>query len=40
MLCTMMSPLTPFFTELMYQNLRLVIVDAPASVHYLMMPYP
>lgn len=38
MLCTMMSPLTPFFTELMYRNLRQVIVNAPASVHYLMMP--
>ena len=38
MLSRMMSPLTPFFTELMYQNLRRVIVDAPASVHYLMMP--
>jgi isoleucyl-tRNA synthetase len=38
MLSRMMSPLTPFFTELMYQNLRRVIADAPASVHYLMMP--
>ena len=38
MLARMMSPLTPFFTELMYQNLRRVIPEAPASVHYLMMP--
>jgi len=38
MLCRMMAPLTPFFCELMYQNLRNAIPDAPASVHFMMIP--
>jgi len=38
MLCRMMAPLTPFFTELVYQNLRRAIPDAPASIHFLMIP--
>jgi isoleucyl-tRNA synthetase len=38
MLCRMMAPLTPFFAEHVYQNLRRVIPDAPASVHFLMIP--
>jgi isoleucyl-tRNA synthetase len=38
MLCRMMAPLTPFFAEHVYQNLRRAILDAPASVHFLMIP--
>ncbi|EOD13546.1 hypothetical protein EMIHUDRAFT_427789 [Emiliania huxleyi CCMP1516] len=38
MLCRMMAPLTPFFAEHVYQNLRRVVPDAPASVHFLMIP--
>ena len=38
MLCRMMAPLAPFFTELMYQNLRKVIPGAAESVHFLMIP--
>jgi len=37
-LCRIMAPLTPFFCELMYQNLRKVIPDAPKSIHYMMIP--
>ena len=38
MLCRMMAPLTPFFCELMYRNLRRAVPDAAASVHFLMIP--
>jgi len=38
MLCRMMAPLTPFFTELIFQNLRRAIPDAPQSIHFLMIP--
>tara|TARA_B100000524_G_scaffold273327_1_gene151174 strand:- start:356 stop:2029 length:1674 start_codon:yes stop_codon:yes gene_type:complete len=38
MLCRMMAPLTPFFCELMYRNLRRAVPNAAASVHFLMIP--
>eukprot|EP00966_Prymnesium_polylepis_P082170 1903351-Prymnesium_polylepis.1 len=38
MLCRLMAPLTPFFTEFVYQNLRKVMPDAPASIHFTMIP--
>ena len=39
MLCRMMAPLTPFFTELIYRNLRRVLpAGAAESVHFLMIP--
>ncbi|XP_065901118.1 isoleucine--tRNA ligase, cytoplasmic-like isoform X2 [Dysidea avara] len=41
-MCRMMAPFTPFLTELMYQNLRQLLVASQnsgnASIHYLMMP--
>ena len=37
-LCRMMAPLTPFLTELIYQNLRRAVADAPESVHFLEIP--
>ena len=37
-LCRMMAPLTPFLTELIYQNLRRAVPDAPESVHFLEIP--
>ena len=33
-----MAPFTPFFTEGMYQNLRLALPDAEESVHYCSFP--
>ena len=40
MLCRMMAPLTPFFTELAYRNLRHAMPDGTAldSVHFDMIP--
>lgn len=38
MLCRMMAPLTPFFCELMYRNLRRAVPSCAASVHFLMIP--
>ena len=40
MLCKTMAPLTPFFVELQYQNLRLGLPEAErhASVHFDMIP--
>ncbi|GAB1298166.1 Isoleucine--tRNA ligase, cytoplasmic [Apodemus speciosus] len=43
-LCRLMAPYTPFLTELMYQNLKLLIDPASIrdkdtlSIHYLMLP--
>jgi len=37
-LCCMMAPLTPFFTEHVYRNLRKVMPESPESVHFLMIP--
>uniref|UniRef100_A0A061R806 isoleucine--tRNA ligase n=1 Tax=Tetraselmis sp. GSL018 TaxID=582737 RepID=A0A061R806_9CHLO len=36
--CRVMGPLTPFFTESMYQNLRRVQPELPRSLHWL--PFP
>lgn len=35
-----MAPYTPFLTELMYQNLRLLTHRQEKSVHFVMMPQP
>lgn len=35
-----MAPYTPFLTELMYQNLRLLTQRQEKSVHFVMMPQP
>lgn len=35
-----MAPFTPFLTELMYQNLRLLTTRNERSVHHVMMPQP
>lgn len=35
-----MAPYTPFLTELMYQNLRLLTTRNERSVHHVMMPQP
>lgn len=40
MLCRMMAPLTPFFTEYVFSNLRKAIPSAPASVHFMSIPQP
>ena len=38
-LCKVMAPFTPFFTEMMYQNMRKAVVDeTPASVHWCDFP--
>lgn len=38
-LCKVMAPFTPFFTEMMYQNLRKAVVDeTPGSVHWCDFP--
>ncbi|XP_028681086.2 isoleucine--tRNA ligase, cytoplasmic [Erpetoichthys calabaricus] len=43
-MCRLMAPFTPFITEMMYQNLRLLIDPASLdekdwrSIHYLMLP--
>ncbi|XP_056128983.1 isoleucine--tRNA ligase, cytoplasmic isoform X2 [Lampris incognitus] len=43
-MCRLMAPLTPFITEMMYQNLRQLIDPASveekdaSSIHYLMLP--
>eukprot|EP00003_Mantamonas_plastica_P009140 TRINITY_DN1845_c0_g1_i6.p1 TRINITY_DN1845_c0_g1~~TRINITY_DN1845_c0_g1_i6.p1 ORF type:complete len:652 (+),score=256.64 TRINITY_DN1845_c0_g1_i6:67-1956(+) len=39
-MCKLMAPLTPFLTETMYQNLRLVLPEElrEDSVHYCMLP--
>lgn len=41
-LIRLMSPFTPFITELMYQNLRriLEVTEPLASIHYWMLPEP
>lgn len=39
--CKAMAPFTPFFTEMMYQNLRKAMPgDTPASVHWCDFPEP
>lgn len=40
-LCKAMAPFTPFFTEMMYQNLRRVLRDGepPASLHWCEFPH-
>ena len=35
-----MAPFTPFICELMYQNLRRALPDAPESVHWCDYPQP
>ncbi|KAL3681919.1 hypothetical protein R1sor_024875 [Riccia sorocarpa] len=36
--CKAMAPFTPFFTEVLYQNLRRVNASAPESIHYCEYP--
>ncbi|KAF2322175.1 hypothetical protein GH714_008176 [Hevea brasiliensis] len=36
--CTVMSPFTPFFTEVLYQNMRKVSTGAEESIHYCSFP--
>ncbi|CAN1224836.1 Isoleucine--tRNA ligase, cytoplasmic [Linum perenne] len=36
--CKVMSPFTPFFTEVLYQNLRKVSADSEESIHYCSFP--
>ncbi|KAL8145892.1 hypothetical protein AgCh_003869 [Apium graveolens] len=36
--CKAMAPFTPFFTEVLYQNLRKVSVGAEESIHYCTFP--
>ncbi|CAL9203122.1 unnamed protein product [Musa hybrid cultivar] len=36
--CKVMSPFTPFFTEVLYQNLRKVSVGSEESIHYCSFP--
>jgi len=38
MLCRMMAPLTPFFAEYIYQNLKRALPGSAESVHFLMIP--
>ena len=38
MLCRMMAPLTPFFAEFVYRNLRKAIPESLESVHFMMIP--
>ncbi len=37
-LCKVMAPFTPFFTESMYQNLRRIDPESEASVHFTTIP--
>lgn len=37
-LVRLMSPFTPFLTEAMYQNLKVLTTDSEDSVHYTMLP--
>ncbi|CAG9465638.1 unnamed protein product [Pedinophyceae sp. YPF-701] len=36
--CRVMAPITPFFTEHMYQNLRQLVPELPRSVHWVVHP--
>nr|CAD1839759.1 unnamed protein product [Ananas comosus var. bracteatus] len=36
--CVAMAPFTPFFTEVLYQNLRKVSAGSPESIHYCSFP--
>jgi len=38
MLCQLMAPFTPFFTEFVWRNLRKVAPDAPESIHFQPIP--
>lgn len=36
--CKVMAPFTPFFTELLYQNMRKVSNDLEESIHFCSFP--
>ncbi|CAH9122288.1 unnamed protein product [Cuscuta epithymum] len=36
--CKVMAPFTPFFTEVLYQNLRKVLIASVGSIHYCSFP--
>lgn len=38
MSCKVMAPFTPFFTEVLYQNLRKVSDGSEESIHYCRFP--
>ncbi|XP_031488181.1 isoleucine--tRNA ligase, cytoplasmic [Nymphaea colorata] len=37
-ICKAMAPFTPFFTEVLYQNLRKVCIESEESIHYCSFP--
>lgn len=36
--CKVMAPFTPFFTEILFQNLRKVVKGSEESIHYCSYP--
>lgn len=36
--CKVMAPFTPFFTEVLYQNMRKVCTESEESIHYCSFP--
>jgi len=37
-ICILTAPFTPFLSEVMFQNLKGAIAEAPDSIHFILVP--